>query len=140
MKKYLFINKGIVVVVLLVMAVVGYACCNVDIDIKPNNTQNKINPDSHGKVTVAILTTCSFDATTVNPTTVRFGALSRRSGAYAVSYDERDVDGDGDIDMSLQFNTDETGIQQGDTEAGLAGETDQGESFGGDDYIQTVGN
>lgn len=50
----------------------------ISIDIKPATFPNSINPQSKGKVPVAILTTDSFDATAVDPTTVLFGASSRR--------------------------------------------------------------
>src|SRR5262249_15362893 len=51
----------------------------VIIDIKPSPTVNPnnprpINPTATGVVPVAILSTAGFDATTVDPSTVRFGA------------------------------------------------------------------
>ena len=45
----------------------------VPIDIKPGNKQNSTNPGSKGVIAVAILSTESFDATTVDPHTVLFG-------------------------------------------------------------------
>ena len=47
----------------------------VAIDIKPGSFPNSINPKSRGVIPVAILTTDSFDATTVDSTTV----LDRKS-------------------------------------------------------------
>lgn len=139
MKKHLFINKGMIVIALLLTAVMAYAC-GVDVDIKPGSEQNKVNPDSHGRVKVAILTTPSFDATAVKEETIRFGKLTRSEGAPVVNYQQTDVDNDGDIDNVLQFEMDQTGIEAGDTNASVRGETDEGDTFSGEDIIVTVGN
>lgn len=98
----------------------------VSIDIKPGTYPNFINLGSKGVIPVAILTTADFDARTVDGASVRFGP----SEAMATHYALKDVDRDGDIDMILQFNTLQTGIQVGDTEATLTGRT-----LGGDMYI-----
>jgi hypothetical protein len=50
-----------------------------------------------------------------------------------------DVDGDGDTDMVLHFNTRAAGIQCGDTSASLTGETLRGQMIEGADPIKTVG-
>ena len=104
----------------------------VVIDVKPS-----VNPRSRGVIPVAILTTDDFDASTVAPGTERFGpdeaVIAHRSGHF------EDVDLDGDTDLMLHFRTQETGIQCGDTEATLTGETFDGQSFQASDSIVTVG-
>lgn len=107
----------------------------VTIDIKPGNDPNSINPKSRGVIPVAILTTDAFDATTVDGLTVRFGPDEAEPDHYALE----DVDLDGDLDMMLQFRIQETGIECGDTEAILAGETGDGRKIKGADSIRTVG-
>lgn len=139
MKKHLCGNKGIAVIALILTAAMAYAC-NVESDIKPGSEQNKINPGSHGKVKVAILSSPTFDAMSVCIPTVRFGKLARSEGAPVVSYDYQDVDNDGDLDLVCQFNVDETGIEYGDQSANVVGNTDLGETFNSEDNIQTVGN
>lgn len=106
---------------------------SVSIDIRPRT----VNPKSKGVMPVAILTTCAFDATTVNPATVRFG----RTGAEAAPVRSalKDVNGDGKIDMILHFETRDTGIKCGDTSASLTGQTAGGEAFQGADSIRTAG-
>jgi hypothetical protein len=86
---------------------------------------------------VAILTTDTFDAATVDPTTIRFG----RTGTEAAPVHSalEDVDGDGDADLILHFNTQATGIQCGDISASLTGETFGGQAIVGSDSIKTVG-
>jgi hypothetical protein len=86
---------------------------------------------------VAILTAGSFDATTVDPTTVLFGATGTE--AAPVHFDLKDVDRDGDTDMILHFNTRATRIQSGDTSASLTGETFSGQMIQGSDSVKTVG-
>ena len=109
----------------------------VAIDIKPGSFPNSINPKSKGKIPVAILTTDSFDATTVDPTTVLFGSTGTESAPVHSALE--DVNGDGDNDLILHFNTQATGIQCGDTSASLTGETFSGQEIQGSDSIKTVG-
>lgn len=107
----------------------------VTIDIKPGTENNSVNPRSKGKLTVAILTTDGFDASTVNASTVRFGP----GEAQPVSYQLEDVDYEGYLDLALKFETQDTGIACGDTEATLSGQTFDGVQIIGTDAIKTVG-
>jgi len=109
----------------------------VAIDIKPGSDPNSINPRNRGVIPVAILTTDTFDATTVDPTTVRFGVTGTEAAPVQTALE--DVDGDGDTDMILHFNTQETGIVCGDTSASLTGETFGGQAIQGSDSIKTAG-
>jgi hypothetical protein len=109
----------------------------VSLDIKPGGDPNAVNPNSRGVIPVAILTTDTFDATTVDPTTAEFGPAGATIGDTSGSME--DVDGDGDLDLLLRFRTQETGIACGDTEASLSGETSDGTSIEGSDSIVTVG-
>lgn len=121
----------------------GKCKVTVQIDIKPGEFPNEINPSSRGRILVAILTTDAtdnvgtFDATTVDPTTVLFGATGTEATLVQDALEE--VDGDGDIDMLLQFNTQDTGIECGDTSATLTGQTFDGQGIQGTDSIETVG-
>jgi hypothetical protein len=110
---------------------------HAEIDIKPGGNPNPINLKSKGVIPVAILTTATFDALSVSPSTVGFGpggaGIVHRSGHL------EDVDGDGDLDLLLHFRTEQTGIQCGDSAAALAGETFAAQPFQGSDEIVTVG-
>jgi hypothetical protein len=106
----------------------------VTIDIAPRREPNRIIPD-RGRPAVAILTDQSFDATQVDPASVRFGPAQ----AEPMSNRIIDVDSDGDMDQVFYFLTEQTGIACGDTEATLIGETFEGVSVSGSDAIITLG-
>jgi hypothetical protein len=115
----------------------GPVTLQVVIDIKPGGFPNSINPRSNGNIPVAILTTDSFDANSIDPSTVRFG----RTGEEAAPLRSRleDVDGDRNLDLVLHFATQQTGLQCGDSSARLTGETSSGQPIEGSDSVRTVG-
>src|SRR5262245_3567600 len=108
----------------------------VIVDIRPRGEANRINPNSGKEIRVAILTGNGFDAATVDPNTVRFGATGAE--AVPVNFALRDVNGDGAMDMVLRFEIQDTGIKCGDTSASLTGQTSSGLSFRASDSIRTV--
>lgn len=112
----------------------GVNCVSVAIDIKPGDNQTIVKAGTKGSIPVAILSTNGFDATRVNPLTVRFG----RTGTEAspTQWSLEDVDGDGTLDLVLHFNTMSTGIQPGDTQATLQGRTIDTTPFTGSAPIQ----
>ncbi|HMH49142.1 MAG TPA: LamG domain-containing protein [Candidatus Acidoferrum sp.] len=107
------------------------------IDIKPGSFPNNINPKSRGVVPVAIRTTDTFHAFTINPFTVRFGRTGTEAAAKHVTFE--DIGRDGKFDMILHFETEDTGITCGGTSASLTGHTWGGKAIHGSDSIQTVG-
>jgi DNA-binding beta-propeller fold protein YncE len=109
----------------------------VMIDIMPGGSQNSINPRSRGVLPVAILTTDSFDATSVAVATVRFGVTGTEAPAVHAAFE--DVDGDGDADLILHFNVQSSGIACGANSAFVTGKTLSGGSIRGSDVVRTVG-
>src|SRR5262249_58648050 len=77
-----------------------------------------------------------FDATSVDSSTVRFGATGTEATPIRVRL--TDIDGDGLLDMVLRFQIQDTGIKCGDTSAFLAGQTSGGQSFIGSSPLTTV--
>jgi hypothetical protein len=109
----------------------------VSIDIKPTSDSNRINLKNTGAITVAILSSPTFDATTVDPLSVKFGpgeALALHGKGSLV-----DVNGDGLSDLVLHFKTQETGIKCGQIFAYLTAKTNSGQAVAGFDLIQTIG-
>jgi len=109
----------------------------VTIDVKPNSFPNSINPKSKGVIPVAVLTTDTFDATTIDPLSIKFGP-NEAAEVHDIGHEE-DVDGDGDIDLLLHFSTQATGIACEHTSVYLTGETVGGQTIQGADSIKTVG-
>jgi uncharacterized protein (TIGR02145 family) len=116
----------------------------VEIDIKPGSDTNPINVKSEGLVAVAILSTSiadgesiDFDATTIDPTTLEFGpndaSIAHKKGHI------KDVDGDGDDDLVVHFRTMDIGIESGDFELEISGETLYGSPISGVNSIVPVG-
>jgi len=122
---------------LLVFASVSHALeiLSADIDIKPGSYPNSINLASKGVISVAILTTYGFDATTVDPLTVLFADVAM---PVHEQWHIEDVDGDGDLDLVLHFKIQETGIYCDDIEAVLMGLTFDGQFFEGVDDVNIV--
>ena len=109
----------------------------VEIDIKPHSSANRINPRGNRRIAVAILTSSGFDATRVDPASVRFGPRAAQAVHRRVRV--RDVDRDGDADLVLRFRIRDTGIKCGDVAASLTGKTSGGEVITGTDALATVG-
>lgn len=109
---------------------------DLTIDVKPDSDDNSINPNSKGVTPVAVYSTDEFDATTLDVASLAFGpgGASAAHGGHA-----EDVDGDGLVDLLLHFPTEDAGFVDGDTEAELVGQTDDGADVVGTDAIRTVG-
>jgi len=116
----------------------GSNCLAVNIVVKPGDSQPVINLNSQGVVSVAILSTSTFDATKVNPFTVRFGRTGTEASPVHSSL--QDVNGDGLLDMVSQFNVQSTGLQAGDSQATLMGRILDGTPFMGSSAIQLIGS
>lgn len=110
---------------------------DVDIDIKPGDKRNKINPRSNGKLWVAVLsdTDAPFDPLQIRIRSVRFGP----DGAKVIRHKVRDVNKDGLGDLVLQFRIRRAGIKCGADETAIRGRTFDDQKFRGVDSIKTVG-
>jgi hypothetical protein len=110
----------------------------VSIDIKPGSADNQVNPTVRSSLPVAVLTTPTFDATTmINVSTVRFGISGQEAASTGRSIS--DVNGDGRNDLLLQFNVTSTGLTCQSTTATLTGQTTSGQPIRGSDTVKPTG-
>jgi hypothetical protein len=110
----------------------------VTIDIEPGQFPNFVNISrDRNRIEVAILTTPTFDATTVDPNTVRFGKTGTEAAAVKDAFFE-DADGNGTLDLVVRFHAGDSGLQCGDTSALLTGTTVTGQAIQGSDTIVTT--
>ena len=111
----------------------------VDIDIRPGSEPNSINLGSNGVVPVAILTTRSFDAANVDPSSLTLaGSVAREKGRSGNFGSLEDVDGDGDFDLVVQFPTADLDLKVEDTHATLEGQRYDGTRIRGADSVKVV--
>jgi hypothetical protein len=108
----------------------------VEIDIKPGSFPNSINLKSKGNVPVAIFSGPTFDATTVDRSTVTFAGAS----PLLIGESPEDINGDGLLDIVLHFNIQDLNLQPGDTEASLTGRTFDGQEFEAWDSVRIIGS
>jgi uncharacterized delta-60 repeat protein len=113
----------------------------VTVDVRPDSADNVVPLNSNGVLPVAILTTSTFDAATVDSRSVCFGdadtPAERSCTARQPDGHREDVNGDGRPDLLFQYEIAKTGIDPGDTEACLTGKTLSGSAIKGCDGIRT---
>ncbi len=116
--------------------IVDNGVIDVDIDFLPRSRANRINPRRGGRVDIAVLTSPTFDATTVDWTTATAGPAGAPAlGPGVVS----DADRDGDMDLVLDFDARALGIVCGDLTISLHALTFGGDEISGIDAITVVG-
>jgi len=113
-------------------------------DLSINISPDRLNPYSRGVVPVVVFGSDEFNVSDIDVTTLRFGpndASTKHDLADPFDYTEHieDVNLDGFMDLMLHFETQETGIVCGDTEATLSGSLLDGMPFEVTDTFETVG-
>jgi nitrous oxidase accessory protein NosD len=112
----------------------------VEIDIKPGSDPNSINLSSAGVVPIAILSTATFDAATVDPDTVSLAGAKVRMVGKSNKYlcHDDDVNQDGLIDLVCQVQTVQLLIEEGESTAVMEAKTYDGITLRGEDTIRIV--
>lgn len=112
----------------------------VSIDIKPGSDQNSINLSSAGVIPVAILSSDTFDATSVDPETVSLAGSRVKMVGRIEKYlcHEEDVNEDELMDLVCKIQTIEDLIVTGESIAVLEAETFDGTPVRGEDNVRIV--
>ncbi len=112
----------------------------VEIDIRPGSEQNPVNPKSHGVLPVGILSSDTFDATEVDPSTVFLAgapvALRSQQSKYLTS--EEDVNIDGLTDLLVKIETELLELDLPTGPVIMVGSTFEGDPFWGEDFVRVV--
>ena len=111
----------------------------VAIDIKPGSDPNCLNINGRGVIPVAVLSDQTFDAATIDITTLSLGGLDVRvRGNKGPLCSLEDANGDGLNDMVCQFQDDPDYWDVGEDEATLKGKLVDGIEIEGTDLICIV--
>ena len=109
------------------------------IDIKPGDGSNMINPESKGKIPVAILSTNEFNAPEmVDWDTLTFGREGSEESLAFCDRNSQDLNGDGLMDVVGHFYTQKTDFQCTDKAGILSGKTVEGTPTKGSDSVNIV--
>ena len=118
---------------------VEYPRLTVSIDVRPGSGTNPVNLRLGGTLPVAILSSATFDATTVDVSTVTIGGVgvaTRSNGSYQSSV--ADVNGDGRLDLVVHFSVSALALQPGTTSVTLLAELADGTLVQGTDAVLIV--
>ncbi len=112
----------------------------VMIEVKPPaSAPVTVNPNSQGKIPVAILSSPTFNAVTqVDQTSLTFGATGDEASLAFCDASGQDVNGDGFPDLVCHFNTQAAAFQTGSSNAVLKGRTVSGAPIEGSEAIVIV--
>lgn len=107
-------------------------------DIKPDSPDNPINLKSNGRLTAALLSSDTFDATLVSPATVTLAGapVARQGQRLMVSFE--DVNADSQPDMLLHFEIRQLNLTAADTQATLLGKLLDGTKLRATDSVRIV--
>ncbi|OHB64444.1 MAG: hypothetical protein A2Y76_05600 [Planctomycetes bacterium RBG_13_60_9] len=113
----------------------------VAIDIKPGSTANTVNLRSNGVTPAAILSSDTFDATTVDPATISLAgatvAMRGKAGKYMAA--PEDINADGLLDLVVHVQTSEINPAMFEDDCAiLVGATFDDQAIQGSDQITIV--
>ena len=108
----------------------------VEIDVKPGNDKNKVNTKKEGVISVAVLSSATFDAVTVDPGTASLsGALPKYIGED-IFFLVKDVNKDGLDDLVLHMDASTLTATNKDEELFFTGTTSYGQDIVGIDEVE----
>ncbi|HET7207250.1 MAG TPA: hypothetical protein VFI95_11800 [Terriglobales bacterium] len=105
----------------------------VKLAINPGVPIHPINPNSTGSVAVAVLSSATLDAATLDPASVRFGETGEE--AAPLDWALQDVNSDGHADLLLHFGIQDAGMSCWSSWVSLTGRTLAGKSVRGTQWL-----
>lgn len=115
------------------------AVLSVRIDIKPGSFPNSINLGSGGTVPVAVFSTETFDARSIDPASVTLASAPvKLTGKGTPMTAFEDLDNDGLLDLVVHVATEALQLSETDEEAVLEGQTFGGRRIRGTDTVRIV--
>ena len=113
---------------------------NIAIDVKPDDSNNVINLNSNGPVSIAILSSSNLDSTMIPPESINVsGALVRRNpknGKYLCRFS--DVNDDSLEDMVCKIEVKDLLLNENNTEVVLSARAGDGTCLKGEDYVRII--
>jgi len=112
MTKLWSISVAAVILTAAAVPLVAQSAFEVQIDIKPDEEPNGLNPQSEGMIPVAILSTSDFDAyAEVDEESLRFGRRGSEAEVTWCSKNAEDFNGDGILDLVCFFEVAHAGFE-----------------------------
>lgn len=123
----------------LIITVVSLPVQVISIEIKPGSGERApINPKAKGNVPVALLGSDTFNALSVDPASLTFGATGNEKSWLRCGKDGVDVNGDSYPDLVCHFENQAAGFARGDLEGIVKGKTRDGTSIEGHGILKVV--
>ena len=113
---------------------------HITIDVRPGSRDIvPLNPEGHGTLPVALLSSKNFNALTVDQDSLRFGATGDEDSLVRCNkaMQRTDVNHDGFPDLVCHFDMQKANFQLGDAQAHVTG-TNAGTPFDGQGYLKVV--
>src|SRR5678816_1363336 len=114
------------------------AAQEVAIDILPGEARNIVDPASPEPVRVAVLGSDTLDAASIVPSSLRLAGAAVVKDGEGRTHTLVDVNGDGRLDLVVQFVAREMLLAESDSRAVLEGTTKDGESLRGEDKVLSL--
>jgi hypothetical protein len=131
------VNVAAALVVPLATVTLAAQVTRIAIDIAPGDSPTVIEAGRGGLLPVAILSTPAFDATTIDPSTIRFGPTGTEAEpARTVT---EDVDRDDRVDMMSLIRVADVPLPCGDVDMRLKAETSTGAAVEGVERVTIIG-
>lgn len=111
----------------------------IDINVKPGTVaRSKIDGKAKGVIPVALMSSATFNAMTVDIKTLRFGKTGTEASLRSCAKGGQDINKDGRLDLLCHFENHLSGFAPGDLQAFVKGKTVDGIAFEGRGGLKAI--